>query len=239
MTLVLRFGDVRLYDHDLETVAPGEWVGDVIIEFYYEYLERAAFPQLAKQVQFVQPAVACLLSNAPDAGMLAGALPPDLGSKQAVFLPVNDSTGLEPGGSHWSLLCFYKPTHTCYYYDSLGSSNLPHAQRTARALDAVLGHDSPSAFVQIDTPVQVNGFDCGVYVMVITHILCSRFASRGFDVADKPGDLSGWRLLHNVPHDLVARRRTEIRELILKMSQAQKAEAQRFADQRAGGVPRV
>ncbi|KAI8930388.1 hypothetical protein BC831DRAFT_440348, partial [Entophlyctis helioformis] len=223
MALVLRYGDAQVNSHDMETIQPGEWVGDAIIEFYYEYLAEAVFPNNKRSILFLQPAVAHLIGNVQDASFLAGALPPDIKDKPLIFAPINDSAGDGGGGSHWSLLVFFRPTNSFYYYDSMGAANLSHAHRTMKALFAIVSGSESSSLpilTRIDTPMQVNGYDCGVYVMAITHLLCTRIIDRGLDLAEKPGDLSAWRLSHSIPPDFITKKRKDIRELILKLASA-------------------
>ncbi|KAI8928143.1 hypothetical protein BC831DRAFT_449406, partial [Entophlyctis helioformis] len=174
MALVLRYGDAQVNSHDMETIQPGEWVGDAIIGVY---LAEAVFPNNKRSILFLQPAVAHLIGN----------------DKPLIFAPINDSAGDGGGGSHWSLLVFFRPTNSFYYYDSMGAANLSHAHRTMKALFAIVSGSESSSLpilTRIDTPMQVNG------------------------------DLSAWRLSHSIPPDFITKKRKDIRELILKLASA-------------------
>lgn len=74
------------------------------------------------------------------------------------------------------------------------------------------------------TPPQINGFDCGVYLMAITHILVDRMIGPdgvGKDgVSVKPGDLSRWQLSHIVTPEVVAEKRLEVKDIILALAKA-------------------
>ena len=199
------FGDVQVFQQDLASVYDGQWITDAIIALAYERLR-----QHDKRVCLLDPSVVHLVSQIHDSEWLASALPPDLHQSPMIFMPVNNNNTTGVGGSHWSLVVFDRPSSTWYYYDSIGSMNLPFAQRIVAKLTLWTG---TTHFAIVDTPNQVNGYDCGVYVIFITELLLSRFAHRA-SVTDKPGDLSRWRLSSVITPSQISSKRLELESFI-------------------------
>jgi sentrin-specific protease 8 len=97
-----------------------------------------------------------------------------------VAIPVNDNPYADAaaGGSHWSTLLFKRPGSEgaggagarvpdgFSHWDSAssGGGNGAVAERMAAALAPIVGAGSASV-VQVPTPQQRNGSDCGVYAL--------------------------------------------------------------------------
>ena len=211
------YGDVQIYECDLETLKPSQWINDIIIQFYYEYLTKELLKD--ESVLFLPPSLSHLITNVPDVLRVTSALPTGLPKKRLVFIPINDSTSFEYSGSHWSLLIFFRDTSTYYYYDSLGSSNMYQAKTCMKKIHAVLSPLNPSRhFAVVETPRQINSFDCGVYVMAISRIIAERFVKRVDCLTDKPGDLAVWRLSSVITPEYVTKLRSDVHDLILKLA---------------------
>lgn len=110
--------------------------------------------------------------------------------KKLVIFPVNDNDDVSKaeGGSHWSLLAFEKNSNVFIHHDSFKGVNKQHAKRL---FDAVVGYmgvsnSAPGAtYLECnDSPQQVNGYDCGLYVTAIAKAICSWHESG----EDKDGD---------------------------------------------------
>ena len=112
-------------------------------------MERVTYKNFEGVVFFLRPAIVHLLTHfgastvSPvyfidfaAAGMqsLSSAIPPKIDEKQLIFIPVNDNATENVGGTHWSLLVYYRPGNVFYYYDSLSSSNERHARQAADRL---------------------------------------------------------------------------------------------------------
>ncbi|KAJ3158347.1 SUMO1 sentrin specific peptidase 8 [Irineochytrium annulatum] len=178
---VLSYGDCVLRESDVRLLDDGNWLNDTLIEFVYEYLERSHDPKSLKTA-FVRPAIIHLLAHATDTAHLeavVGGL--NLHTKEIIFIPINDNEGAGAGGGHWSLMVYHRPTDAFYYYDSMGKYNVGTAKRTKERLYPVISHArAGGVFYEVDTPPQINGYDCGVYVIAITDLLARRFFTRGF-----------------------------------------------------------
>jgi sentrin-specific protease 8 len=159
---VYRLNDIQLYDHvfsiykDLSTLEDRGWINDQIIEFYYEYLSMTH-----KDAQFIGPCAAYLASHDPESIQVTGSL---------VFIPVNNNSGNQIGGTHWSLLVYQRDINTFYSADSMHPTNIQCAKRYQIALEKSLGVIQ-SNFEILQVPRQANGYDCGIHVLINTERL--------------------------------------------------------------------
>ncbi|KAJ3417497.1 SUMO1 sentrin specific peptidase 8 [Chytridiales sp. JEL 0842] len=127
--LLLQYGDVVIRQSDLDLLQEGNWLNDTLIEFIYEYLENK-WASSPRPFAFLRPAIVHLLSNAYDTSFLESVFEGlKLENKEVIFIPINDNSNEGAGGSHWSLLVFYRPSQYFYYYDSMGKYNLTSAKR--------------------------------------------------------------------------------------------------------------
>ncbi|TPX41078.1 hypothetical protein SeMB42_g05752 [Synchytrium endobioticum] len=221
----LLYGDVQLEQEDVDLLTPPLWLNDSLIEFYYEYLERETYPP-STGIAFLRPALVQLIAHQQDPSSLKSALPPNLSVQRAIFCPMTDVTSNTVGGSHWNLLVFYRDTNTFYYYDSSGGYNLGSAQEKIRNLYVALSDENANVepkFAQVATPSQINGYDCGCYVLAITDLLARRLSARSASnilatkLPEKPGDVSQWSLSEVLAPDKVHGQRHRLRELIERL----------------------
>jgi sentrin-specific protease 8 len=101
----------------------------------------------------------------------------ELHTKDWILLPINNNTDADTpaGGSHWSLLVYSRATNTFSHYDSsLGSGNFVLASEIGRKLidgNLLKVPLNPSVIEIVTAPQQINGSDCGVYLLVISEYL--------------------------------------------------------------------
>ncbi|KAJ3130065.1 SUMO1 sentrin specific peptidase 8 [Nowakowskiella sp. JEL0407] len=189
--VVLSFGDVLIRESDFHLLNDGQWLNDTIIEY-------------RSSISF--------------------ALPPELNKCSVIFIPVNDNEDDASGGSHWSLMVFHRPSLSFYVYDSLNGMNTRRARKAVKKMTSIFGiladqftvHIAP-LFVEVNTPIQINFYDCGMYVVTITERLSERLAVRMNDIPDKPGDLSAWKISHSMSPQYVNDKRKEIANLIISL----------------------
>ena len=192
------YGDVQLYQDDVESCYPGNWMKDSIIEYQYERWERDLFKDCT-HIAFVRPALVYLLfTTKSDVGL-------NLASKTLIFFPINDGIQDQSYGSHWSLLVYKRICNSFYYFDSMGNSNLDIAISFKNAIHNIF--PAGSGFVKISTPQQSNGFDCGAFIIAITQILAERSVSYNsdFDVEIYSEKLDAQRMVelrHRVADDI-------------------------------------
>ncbi|KAG2212662.1 hypothetical protein INT47_000639 [Mucor saturninus] len=178
--LILHYHDVVIRQSDLNTLAPGEWLNDTMLEFHMEFLERTFVPKDAHYL-FLRPGIVQLITFAEgDVMNLVPALPKDMDGYEAIFIPVNDGDPAQANsGTHWSLLVYVRAVNSFYYYDTLRFNNLRNAEITCKRMQPLLRLDKSSQFIPATTPQQDNGSDCGVSVIaIIDYILHQLLKSR-------------------------------------------------------------
>lgn len=176
---ILSYNDVVLRRSDLTILSGPHFLNDRIIEFYFSYL-TSCHP--SEFILLVPPTISFWVTNCPDLESIKDFLQPlNLPSKKLVIFPVNDNNDVEKaeGGSHWSLLAFYRGKNMFVHHDSFGGSNKRYAKRLYEALVPYMGI-SDGAYVECsNTPQQMNGYDCGLYVLAIARAICCWYAREG------------------------------------------------------------
>ncbi|KAL1810336.1 hypothetical protein ACET3Z_027326 [Daucus carota] len=164
------------------------YLSDVFIEFYFTYLSSIHPSDL---ILFVPPTISFLLSNFNDKKDVADCVRPlEFHTKDLIFFPVNN------GGYHWSLLVYNRELNVFAHHDSLGGLNNEEAQELYLAVRHCV-HKKRSYRFKIEflnkrrlmedscvpvfhkavSPRQSNGYDCGLYVMVMAKAICRWFCS--------------------------------------------------------------
>ncbi|XP_050370355.1 NEDD8-specific protease 1 [Argentina anserina] len=180
---ILSYQDVVLRRSDLDILSGPYFLNDRIIEFYFSYLSSGS-----GEILLVPPSITFWIMNCPAESLKDFLDPLDFPNKKLVIFPVNDNDDVSEaeGGFHWSLLAFERSINTFVHHDSsLGGWNKRPAKRLYNAVKNFMG-DSSSATDPVykectDSPNQVNGYDCGMYVLAITRILCSWYGSKDED----------------------------------------------------------
>eukprot|EP00123_Amoebidium_parasiticum_P020564 comp5245_c0_seq1/m.1285 comp5245_c0_seq1/g.1285 ORF comp5245_c0_seq1/g.1285 comp5245_c0_seq1/m.1285 type:complete len:212 (-) comp5245_c0_seq1:404-1039(-) len=211
MGIALDYHDSLLYDDDVRLLEDGLWLNDKIISFFYEYLEYDVFPDNS-DLLFVSPITSHLIahSGAAEAAFVVESL--DFGSRQLIFVAVNNNENAgAAGGSHWSLLVYVRAKNRLLLFDSMGGYNDRAAKRMAKQLAALVGASSPPTVEARPSPQQHNGYDCGMYVLVMTTCLASSYVE-GKSLEGACDDIS--------PGDVTAKRR-EIKDLIKTLNAKQ------------------
>lgn len=162
------------------------FLSDTIIEFYFSYIS-SLYP--SDSIRLVSPTISFFLANIQDDDDTISECLDDLnlGEKQLVMFPVSD------GGSHWSLLVYYKKQNLFFHHDSFHHKNEWDAFQLYQAVKGCLklgassyvgkivkkkkkkpwpADDDSDRFWEAHTPQQTNGYDCGLYVMAIARAIC-------------------------------------------------------------------
>lgn len=102
-----------------------------------------------------------------------------------LLIPIHDRSS-----SHWTLAILDRDARVVEYYDSL-PGNSDNAARDS-ILESIRLDDSaaPWGFLRKSTPVQLNGWDCGVHVLVVAFLRLTRSAP---DEVPSSMDSSLWR----------------------------------------------
>jgi Ulp1 family protease len=172
----LTIGDVSLSHEDVQSLAPGAFLSDLIISYAFQAIEQTASQSTTSSVRLVQPATVMMASCGIVGDDLASMVAPlGLDAADVVFLPVNDNASPDRayGGSHWSLVVFRRSTGSFHHYDSYSGHNGRVARRVCAAFATALGAPAAAAFVDETgaTPQQGNGFDCGTHVICVAEAL--------------------------------------------------------------------
>lgn len=207
---ILSYNDVVLRRSDLDILGGKYFLNDRVIEFYFSYLSSCS-----DEILLVPPSIAFWIMNYP-LGLYEFLDPLHLPDKKLVIFPVNDNDDVSEaeGGSHWSLLAFERNANVFVHHDS----NLGMNRRQAKHLyNVVAGFMSASSSAtkptyqeRNDSPQQMNGYDCGMYVLAIARVICSWYGLK-----NKGGDnLWFFAVNEQVTPSVVSGMRNEILELI-------------------------
>ncbi|CAK9170176.1 unnamed protein product [Ilex paraguariensis] len=178
--MILSYNDVVLRRSDLDILSGPYFLNDRIIEFYFSYL-TACYP--SEDILLIPPSIAfwIKMSLKFNQNLKDFVEPLNLSDKKLVIFPVNDNEDVDEaeGGSHWSLLAFERITNVFVHHDSIsGELNRKHAKQIYKAVVPYMGTGSNGAYVECsDTPRQVNGYDCGLYVTAIARAICRWYES--------------------------------------------------------------
>ena len=186
---------IVLHRCDIDTLLPGQWLNDQIIEYALQRLRNASKPRkVGPLVQTVPPATTQLFLHAPElASSVARDLHLDIAAGPIVFCLNNPSDVSRPlSGTHWSALVLVTETRRAtwrvrhLHYDSMeGGVNDRIAARLSDTLKAVFG--SPEAVLEhVDSfrGRQKNAHDCGVFLLAVARAFM-RGASGGQDAVDR------------------------------------------------------
>ncbi|XP_001640237.2 sentrin-specific protease 8 [Nematostella vectensis] len=207
--IVLNFYESLLRKSDVALLEPGQWLNDNLIGFMFEYFEHVEFRDGSKDLLFLSPGVTQLIKLTRGVELMAILEPLNLPKYQRVFFAVNNNeVKMSTGGSHWSLLVYCKRSNIFSHYDSLSEANSNAAKELANQVGLILKDPGPS-YEEALCPQQENGSDCGVYVIGITEHLCKQCTGE-----------TTVKLIDAVTPAAIARRRQQMKELIVKLAKA-------------------
>lgn len=95
-----------------------------------------------------------------------------------IIFAVNDNSSTEAGGSHWSLCVFSKEENRFYHYDSSSGSNNSSCKNLVRILKACLNCESAD-MVNSTCLQQNNSYDCGIFLLCHTDLVCRTIIKSG------------------------------------------------------------
>ncbi|VVB16690.1 unnamed protein product [Arabis nemorensis] len=207
---ILRFDDVVLRRSDLDILNGPNFLNDRVIEFYLSFLSTV---HTSPTISLIPPSIAFWISNCPDTESLKDFMKPlGLHDKDLLIFPVNDNLDVElaEGGLHWSLLVYYREANSFFHHDSLMGMNSRNAKQLFKAVSPFVSNGDAAYRECIDTPLQKNGYDCGVFVLAIARVICQWFSSG----AVKNRDELWFTVVKETVPDLVNHLREEILGLI-------------------------
>ncbi|CAL7948130.1 unnamed protein product [Xylocopa violacea] len=180
--IVLSYYNYLLRARDVALLQGSHWLNDVIIGFYFEYLDETFNKDGQKLLYYFSPELTQLL-KITELSRYDMFFDPTIMSKcECVFFPLNNCDKKDAaGGSHWSLLVYSKQDKTCYHFDSSKGYNNSTASKFAENLMSYfLDKGEPNKkFVEVDCPQQDNSYDCGVYVLCLTDVITEHVIKTG------------------------------------------------------------
>jgi sentrin-specific protease 8 len=183
-----KFLDWKRYElsqSDAEILQHGGWLTSDIFTFAFALLCNKDGWLTHDQFSFINPLNIMMLMHGDDEDAACVVEDLALMSKDFLFIPLNDAdaTNARERGTHWRLLVFCKSTNTFHLYDSssrsTGGSNFGFQTDAlvARLSSFLISSGSRCQKIQEPCPQQVNGYDCGMYVISLVQFLCSSFSS--------------------------------------------------------------
>lgn len=172
-----------LHQCDIDTVFPGRWLNDQIIEYALQRFGDPSNPGQAEREKkhsvavLVPPSTSQLFLHAPEvAAGIARDLHLDISAGPILFC-LNNATDvtLPLSGTHWTALVVVTETHGAtrkvrhLHYDSMrGRANDHIAERMSDTLRAVFGtRDAALEHVVSLNGRQENAHDCGVFLLAV------------------------------------------------------------------------
>ncbi|KAF5727422.1 Cysteine proteinases superfamily protein [Tripterygium wilfordii] len=178
---ILSYNDVVLRRSDLDILNGPYFLNDRLIDFYFSHLSSG---HPSQEILLVTPSIAFWMANCPDKENLKDFLEPfKLRDKKLVIFPVNDNddVSLAEGGNHWSLLAYERNSNVFVHHDSSGGINKWHAMQLYKTVVGFICDSNVEGHARYidytDSPQQVNGYDCGVYVLAATRVICCWYES--------------------------------------------------------------
>ncbi|KAM8877514.1 sentrin-specific protease 8-like [Synchiropus picturatus] len=173
--VVLQYENVWLRRSDVSLLEGPHWLNDEIIRFAFHYFVNDCFQLLSLMTVFIGPMITEVIKFSTDTKELFMFLKPlALPVRQWIFLAVNNNSRNTPGGSHWSLLLYHRPSNKFIHYDSRRATNGIHARHVAMRLLPFLACKEGVMFEEHQCPQQSNNYDCGMYVIYMAELLCEQ-----------------------------------------------------------------
>ncbi|KAK9168930.1 hypothetical protein Syun_001070 [Stephania yunnanensis] len=212
---ILSYNDVVLRRSDLDILSGPKFLNDQIIEFYFSFLS-SGFP--SQDTLFVPPSISFWIANCPDPKSLKDFVEPlAFPERKVVLFSVNNNMDvtMAEGGTHWSLLVYDRSANVFVHHDSIAGFNNCHAKRLYKAVAGFMGFSGSAPNSQlieyVDTPQQINCYDCGLYVTAFAKLICHWHESG----RSKSKDSLWFSVLkEEVGPSLVSEMRSEILKLI-------------------------
>lgn len=182
-------GDVTITEDDVRLLREPNWLNDQLLSLWVELLRRNSDPNNndnGSDVAIIPPNLAFFIQYAAHDDVSLSLKSLSLKSKRRVVLFINDSAAEASGihGTHWSVLCYDRPTDTFRTYDSApgGSSNFGVSRNIANILVKHLGTDRKSvSFGHVNIPCQNDAYSCGDFSCAVAQILLDDDVNKKFD----------------------------------------------------------
>lgn len=170
--IVLSYYDCLLRRKDVNLLKGPHWLNDVIIGFYFEYLDRKFKKDGKNKLLFVSPELTQILKMTQPSEYSIFLDPINASSSSFIFFPLNNCDKVDvAGGSHWSLLIYSQLDKTCYHFDSCKPLNSVVGSEFSKNLMCYFSGKKENRFIEADCPQQANGYDCGLFVLCVADVI--------------------------------------------------------------------
>ena len=171
--LLFTYDDVSIYQGDLDTLKPGQWLNDQIISFSMARIEKTLHDS-GTAVRFLDASlVSCLRLQLDDddeddtKGFVEGI---GLTTSSAVVVPLTNRTSMDTHSTHWSLLYIDLNDDLALHLDSHHNYNHGAAEMATSDIYQLLKRAEVPEVIDVKCPQQENGYDCGIFT--ILHAQC-------------------------------------------------------------------
>lgn len=185
--------NTSLYQEDLRTLAPHEWLNDNIIMYIFNIFEIYQLKPFFQKwnlshntILLLPPSLCYLILISEDPLSLISMFPENFSKCKFLIIPVND------GGSHWSLCVISVLDKTCYIYDSIVGLNQEENDILVDKFSIIISQllnlkKFKLIKRKLNTPQQLNDYDCGIFVICLSCFIISELIGAHVDG-------SSWRL---------------------------------------------
>ncbi len=196
MSKVVTLGESYLYQEDVDLFQGKNWLNGACIHFGFCLQEEDE----DLNIHFLDPVVMSWVRWQIDESEYNDFI--DLiGSKDWLFIPINGAMSQEDFGNHWSLLCYSIGKNMAFHFDSARGFNNAAAVDTLKAITKVLKSNNmkahnkqaeskqESSFYSFSDscPQQIDGFNCGIYTLLVSRWI-SQYIMSGKSIKDDKDD---------------------------------------------------
>ncbi|CAI4227857.1 unnamed protein product [Auanema sp. JU1783] len=172
--VLFTIGDTNVYEQDLKSFEPGQWLTDNAISFALEYITSACEEPNREQKHIVYPCFTealkhCSVEEVP---IFLGN-PEDLINKTLLVI-VSDNTDPNEilGGHHWTLLMWHDDSKCFYFFDSMNGRYHNFVPKIARRIAEHMYGKGFQYTIDIKNGTQQeNASDCGMHVIELCRTL--------------------------------------------------------------------
>lgn len=132
--------------------------------------------------------------------------PLNCAARTLIIFVINNNDSTDAGGTHWSICAYSKTDDIFYHFDSLSGSNASPCIKLFKTIKSCLGCGN-AKIKNVSCSQQANSFDCGIFALCHTDLVCQTFL--------KSGNLSNVKKLQKTKID---EKRNEICQIIKKLT---------------------
>ncbi|CAG8450976.1 5271_t:CDS:10 [Paraglomus occultum] len=189
--IIARIEKYEITLHDFDTLRPGQWLNDEVINAYLQMLLNRAKRETRRKVHIFNTFFYTTLATKGYDGVKRWARRAkiDVFEQDLILIPINQA-------SHWFLAAIRLPDRLIEIYDSMPRTDATmtfdtimyylaqtHKDKTGQNLDK-----SQWSWIVETAPKQENGYDCGVFTCQFVECL-----SRGGDLDFEQSDMQYYR----------------------------------------------